>query len=85
MRPFSCILICTRNITVTDDIITMLCPAFKFNAVPDQFPDDLLRTADHNIDRFFSVLIMPRTHRIFKITVIITFIAQNADSALCQK
>ena len=58
---------------------------FKFYSISYQIFNDFSRTADHNIDRFFPVFIMTGSHRIFKITVIILFIPEYTDSALCQK
>ena len=54
----------------------------KIHTISDQISDNLSGASDHNIHRLFPVLIMPRPHRIFKITVVVIIVAQYTDSAL---
>ena len=48
---------------------------FKFYTVFHKIINNISGIADHNIHRFFPVLIMSCLHRVFKITVIVFFIS----------
>ena len=64
--------------------LAILC-THKIYISPQQITDDIVGTSDHQIDRSFIIFIMPCTHGVFKIVLIIIFTTQHADTALCQK
>ena len=57
----------------------------KIHTIFNQIMNNFLRAADHNIHRFFPVLVMTCAHCIFKISLIILIIPKYTDSTLCQK
>ena len=48
---------------------------FKLYAILYQIIDDISGITDHDIYRFFPVLIMTGFHRVFKITVVVAFVS----------
>ena len=64
--------------------LAILC-THKIYISPQQITDDIVGTSDHQIDRSFIIFIMPCTHGVFKIVLVIIFTTQHADTALCQK
>lgn len=59
--------------------------ARKGDAAPDELPDDVRRTSDHQFHRARVVLVMSRAHRVVKIFLVVVVRFENADPALRQK
>ena len=72
MRAFSCI----------GKIISI---HLKIHTVAYQVIDYISGSPDHNVYGFFSVFVMSCFHGVFKIAVIIIFITEYTDPALCQE
>ena len=58
---------------------------FEVHAVTYQVIDHISGSPDHNVYGFFSVFVMSCFHGVFKIAVIIIFITEYTDPALCQE
>ena len=59
--------------------------ALKLHSISNQVVYDFPGAPYHNIHRLPAVLVMPCLHCIFKITVVIILVPENADTALGQK
>ena len=57
----------------------------EIHAISNKVINDVPGASDHNVYGFFSVFVMSCLHGIFKITVVIIFITEHADSTLRQE